>query len=162
MTYESEMKSRLCNDLDRELTTYLPHHYGMPSEFDSDEEFLQVWRQFQFDYIRETVDRLIATTELPEPGSERWGFMVHIATDEFDVFATSMERMSLTVPTYIPYLVRHLAEGPRQMGEAVTKLIVQAFVRKPEPQGILERIESRLNSMENRLQALDNTSAAKL
>lgn len=74
---------------------------------------------------------------------------------------TSVERMSLTVPTYIPYLVRQLAEGPRQMGEAVTKLVIDAFLREPEPQGILERIESRLNAMADHMQVLDRAVQSK-
>lgn len=155
-----DIERQLFNDIFNALTQ-LPHDYGLPSELDKDGKFLEAWYQFQSDYAEENAQRLVATIDLPERGSERWDFMVHETTQEFDEHVTSMERMSLTVPRYIPLLVRHLAEGPRQMGEAITQLVVQAFVKKPEPQGILERIESRLNNMENRLQALDKSSAAK-
>lgn len=167
MTDSDDIERQLLDDLMNELlTNYLPHRYGLPPELDEDKEFFDAWSQFQWAYAKDNaqrlvVQRLVETNDLPDPGSEKWDFMIHETAYEFDEHVTSTERMSLTVPIYIPYLVRHLAEGPRQMGEAITKLIVQAFVKKPEPQGILERIERRLNAMESRLRERDATNTTK-
>lgn len=162
MMDHNNLELQLSSDLMGALVpNYLPHRYGLPPELDEDEEFSEAWKEFQWAYALDNAERLVEQIDLPDPDSERWSFIVHETAREFDEHVTSMELMSLTVPIYIPYLVRHLAKGPRQMGEAITKLVVQAFVKKPEPQGILERIESRLSNMENRLQSLDNPSTAE-
>jgi hypothetical protein len=74
------------------------------------------------------------------------------AEDGFDAEMSGTVRMSLTVPGYVPYLLRELAPGPRSMGDTLTQLVVSAHKPKPT-MGILERIEERLLMLERRLES---------
>lgn len=76
------------------------------------------------------------------------------AVSGFAEYMSSTTRMSLTVPVYLPEMVRGLAGGPRQMNDAVISLVTNAYMPKhQETQGALESLAARVARIEAALSA---------
>ena len=132
----------------RIMDGHIPAEYGLPLDLENHNEYM-AWSQVVHSYWDDLYNTMKNSFVFDATDEELEAHILR-AVEAFDGYMRDFRRMSLTVPAYLTALVRHLADGPRQMGDVVTQLVIAACKApmSTEPAGILERIEARLIALE--------------